>query len=125
NYTAFNKAMSFISTSINQVSDMTKPQKKFVRWLVEKWVMLPVRHNFLNLFRYSEGSYCEKSIRHQFSRKISFSGWFDSAFAGFKNKECIAAFDPSYVPKSGKQTYSIGRFWSSKDGRAMRGIEIS
>ncbi len=86
--------------------------------------MLPVRHNFLNLFRYSDGLYGEKSIRHQFSRKINFSGWFDTAFKGFKQKECIAAFDPSYMPKSGKKTFGISRFWSSKDGRAMRGIEI-
>lgn len=117
--------MSFISASIDQVIDMTKPQKKFVKWLVEKWVMLPVRHNFMNLFRYSEGCYSEKSIRQQFSRKISFCSWFDTAFSGLKKKECLAAFDPSYVPKSGKKTYGIGRFWSSKDGRAMRGIEIS
>ncbi|WP_354028158.1 hypothetical protein [Chitinophaga sp. OAE865] len=36
--------------------------------------------------------------------KISFSGWFDIAFSSLLNKECIAAFDPSYVPKSGKNT---------------------
>ncbi len=117
--------MSFISASIDQVNDMTKPQKKFVTWLVEIWVMLPVRHNFLNLFRYGGGHYCEKSIRQQFNGKINFSGWFDAAFSGFKKKECIAAFDPSYIPKSGKNTYGIGRFWSSKDSRAKRGIEIS
>ena len=34
--TAFNKAIGFISASIEQVSGMTKPQKKFVSWLFEK-----------------------------------------------------------------------------------------
>ncbi len=53
--TAFNKAISFISASIEQVAGITKPQKKFLNWLFEKWVMLPVRHNFLNIYRYGNG----------------------------------------------------------------------
>jgi len=110
--TAFNKAISFISTSIDQVSGMNKPQKKFVKWLVEKWVMLPVRHNFLNSFRYGGGGYSGKSIRQQFGRKISYSGWFDIAFSSMQNKECIAAFAPGCIHKSGKKTYGIGRFWN-------------
>ncbi len=103
---------------------MTKPQQKLLKWIFEKWIMLPVRHNFLNVFRYSDGAYCEKSIRHQFSRKINFSGWFDSAFSSLQKKGCIVAFDPSYIPKSGKKTYGKGCFWSSKDGRSKPGLEI-
>ena len=72
NNTAFDKAISFISASIQQVSKINKPQKKFIGWLIEKWVMLPVRHNFLNIYRYSNGGYSEKSIREQFGRKINF-----------------------------------------------------
>ena len=116
--------MSFISTSIDQVIGMTKPQKKFLQWIFEKWVMLPVRHNFLNLSRYSDGAYCEKSIRDQFSRKINFPDWSLGVLRSLKDKECIAAFDPSYIPKSGKKTFGKGRFWSSKDSRAMAGLEI-
>jgi hypothetical protein len=123
-HTTFNKAIGFIHASIDQVCGMTKPQRKFLCWIFEKWVMLPVRHNFLNLFRYGDGRYSEKSIRHQFSRKINFMGWFNSAFGRLKNKECIAAFDPSYIPKSGKKTYGKGRFWSGKDQRAKPGLEI-
>jgi len=124
NKTAFNKAMSFVYASIDQVYGMTKPQRKFLSWVVEKWVMLPVRHNFLNLFRYGEGHYSEKSIRHQFSRRMNFPGWFDSAFGKLRQKECIAAFDPSYIRKSGKKTYGKGHFWSGKDQRAKPGLEI-
>ncbi len=104
---------------------MTKPQQKFLCWIIEKWVMLPVRYNFLNLSRYADGRYCEKSIRQQFSCKLDFAAWFSSAFRSLHPKECVAAFDPSYIPKSGKKTYGKGRFWSSKDGRAKPGLEIS
>ena len=121
---AFNKAMSFINARINQVCELTKPQKRFLSWIFEKWIMLPVRHNFLNLFRYADGRYSEKSIRNQFSRKMNFPGLFDSAFSGLRQKECIAAFDPSFIRKSGKKTFGKGRFWSGKDQKAKPGLEI-
>lgn len=124
NNTAFDKAISFISASIQQVSKISKPQKKFMGWLIEKWVMLPVRHNFLNIYRYSSGGYSEKSIREQFGRKINFFGWFESALGKLKGKECVAAFDPSYIKKSGKKTYGKGKFWSGKDQRVKDGLEI-
>lgn len=116
--------MGFVHASIDQVCETTKPQQKFLRWIVEKWVMLPVRHNFLNIFRYGDGRYSEKSIRHQFSRRINFPEWFDAAFGELRRKECVAAFDPSYIPKSGKKTYGKGRFWSGKDQQAKPGLEI-
>ena len=97
---AFNKAIGFVTASIDQVIGITKPQKKFLQWIFEKWVMLPVRHNFLNIFRYGDGQYSEKSIRHQFGRKVNFQAWFDSAFGSMKSKECVVAFDPSYIPKA-------------------------
>lgn len=87
--------------------------------------MLPVRHNFLNLSRYSNGAYCEKSIRHQFSQKIPFVNWFTVAFKGLKRKELIAAFDPSHIKKSGKHTFGKGKYWSGKDQQMKEGIEVS
>lgn len=122
--TAFDKALGFITASIEQVKEITKPQKKFLQWLFEKWVMLPSRHNFLNIFRYGDGQYCERSIRDQFSRKINFFCWFQSAFSSMKGKECIAVFDPSYIRKSGNKTYGKGKFWSGKDQRTKDGLEI-
>lgn len=86
--------------------------------------MLPVRHNFLNVYRYGNGEYSEKSIRHQFSRKINFPEWFSTAMSSLKNKECIAAFDPSFINKSGKKTYGKDRFWSGKDQQTKPGLEI-
>jgi len=121
---AVNQAIGFINASIEQVSGITKPQKKFMNWLFEKWVMLPVRHNFLNIYRYGNGGYSEKSIRHQFSRKINFPGWFETAMSSLKKKECIAAFDPSYISKSGKKTYGKDWFWSGKDQQTKAGLEI-
>ena len=40
-------------------------------------------------------------------------------------KELIAAFDPSYIPESGKQTPGLGKWWSGKDQCPLKGLEIS
>ncbi len=84
---------------------MCKPQKKFILWLLITWVLLPVRHNFLNLFRYGNGEYCEKSIRQQFGSKIPFASWFMEVSKDLKGKELVAALDPSHISKSGKHTF--------------------
>jgi hypothetical protein len=41
-----------------------------------------------------------------------------------KVSECIIAFDPSYIPKSGKKTYGLGSYWSGCAGAVKRGLEI-
>ena len=33
-------------------------------------------------------------------------------------KECIVAFDPSYIKKSGKHTFGLGIYWSGCANRA-------
>jgi len=38
--------------------------------------------------------------------------------------ECIVAFDPSYIHKSGKKTYGLGMYWSGCAGRAKWGLDI-
>jgi hypothetical protein len=37
----------------------------------------------------------------------------------------IAAIDCSFVHKSGKETYGLGKFWDGKQGKAEKGLEIS
>lgn len=38
--------------------------------------------------------------------------------------ECIVAFDPSYIPKSGKKTFGLGMYWSGCAKRAKWGLDI-
>ena len=40
------------------------------------------------------------------------------------DEEHILAFDPKYIPKSGKQTYGRGRFWSGSAKAAKWGLNI-
>jgi hypothetical protein len=36
----------------------------------------------------------------------------------------VNAFDPSYIPKSGKETEHLGKFWSGSSQKVLKGIEI-
>jgi hypothetical protein len=39
-------------------------------------------------------------------------------------KELIAAFDPTFLHKSGKLTPGIGNWWSGKDQKSLKGLEV-
>src|SRR5271169_2599223 len=77
----------------------------------------------LNLGRI--GGYCEKTIRLHFEKLFDFV-WFNAGVIKTScGKDLIAAFDPSYIPKSGKKTPGLGKWWSGKDQCALKGLEIS
>ena len=77
----------------------------------------------LNLGRI--GGYCEKSIRLHFEKLFDFVSFNAALIKKSCGKDLIAAFDPSYIPKSGKQTPGLGRWWSGKDQCTLKGLEIS
>lgn len=81
--------------------------------------------NFTNLSRYSDLS--ERTYRRQFSQRYDFIGFnqalISAAIASAVNQ--IGVIDCSFIPKSGKSTYGIARFYNGKANRAERGLEIS
>jgi len=60
---------------------------------------------------------CEQYFRINFENKFNFQ---DFNFTMIKERvsECVVAFDPSYIRKSGKHTYGLGRHWSGCAGAA-------
>jgi DDE superfamily endonuclease len=120
---AFNKIGDLVSASLQKLSDISKPRFKFFSTVFELWLALPVRYTILNLARM--GGYSEKSFRLHFEKFFDFVSFNAGLIKKSCGKELIAAFDPSYIPKSGKQTYGLGRWWSGKDQRTLKGLEIS
>jgi hypothetical protein len=119
--TALHKALDLVGTTIQKVTQLTKPQLKFFVWLIKRWWMLPVRYNFLTLSRY--GGYSDRAIREQLAKPLPFMELFDALYRPLQQKECILAFDPSFVPKSGKQTPGLYQFWNGSHQRAEKGLE--
>jgi len=120
---AFNKISGLVSASLQKLENIRKPRFKFFSTVFELWLGLPVRYTLLNLGRI--GGYCEKSIGLHFEKLFDFVSFNAVLISKSCGKDLIAAFDPSYIPKSDKQTPGFGRWWSGKDQCTLKGLEIS
>lgn len=118
----FSKALSFIEAKLQQVNGIKKPQLKFLSTLFEVMWTVPHRINFLNMGRFS--SLSEQTFRLQFKKGFDFLDLFISMLSGKKKKELLLVFDPSFITKSGKDTYGLARYWNGKSQRAEKGLEI-
>ena len=119
---AFNKIGYLVKTNLEKIENLNKPCLKFLSSLFEIWLSLPIRYTILNLSRF--GNYCEKSIRLHFEEGFDFALFNQNVIASCCGKNLIASFDPSYIPKAGKTTPGLGRYWSGKDQRALKGLEV-
>jgi hypothetical protein len=107
------------------MSNISKPQRKFLVILFSTIMVLRGRMNFRNLSRYSDLS--EISFLRNFRKAFDFHEFnhrlIEETIPSHHHK--IGALDCSYVPKSGKNSYGIDQFWSGQASRAKKGQEIS
>ncbi|MEL6130813.1 MAG: transposase [Cyanobacteria bacterium J06628_4] len=81
--------------------------------------------NFTNLSRYSDLS--ERTYRRHFERPYEFMNFNQAVIeaAIVPTHFQVGVVDASFVPKSGKATYGVDRFYNGKASRTERGLEIS
>lgn len=105
----------------------TTMSKRFVNWLVltiRTIVLIPGKVNFTRLSRY--GGRTAKTFSSNFKNSVD---WI-RVNAGIAREsigegdDVAIALDPSFIAKSGKLTYGLGRFWSGVAQRVKRGLEI-
>ena len=77
--------------------------------------------NFLQMGRFSDK--CEQYFRINFENKFNFQ---DLNLSMIKDRltECVVAFDPGYIKKSGKKTFGPGMYWSGCAAKAKWGLDI-
>ena len=117
--------MKTIKRILSQMSNITKPQQKFLLVLFPTIMILRGQMNFRNMSRYS--SLHEKTFSRNFRKSFDFNQFnriMISETIPNKNSK-MGAIDASYVPKSGKHSYGIDNFWSGVAGRSKKGQEIS
>jgi hypothetical protein len=117
-----NKAESLITAIIAKIGKTTKPRQKFILHILTLYMGLRGKYNFINIARY--GKYTEQTYRNQMSKPLDWAEFNKNLIQQSCSDELILAFDPSYMPKSGKKTDHVGRFWSGKDQAVKPGIEI-
>ena len=119
---ACNKIGGLVSASIQKMSNISKVQFKFTVAVFDVWLALPLRYTMLNLSRF--GGYCEKSIRLHMEQCFDFCSFNTQLIKHKCGKELIAAFDPTFLPKSGTKTPGLGRWWSGTRQCALKGLEV-
>lgn len=111
-----------ISAILSKMSGMNKWRRDFFIHAVHLFLSMRGRHNFENMARY--GQYNESSYRQGFAKPFDFGLFNRELISQSCGIERIAAFDPSYITKSGKHTPGVGWHWSGSAGKAKWGLEI-
>ena len=117
--------MTIVTATLNQLPSLAKPQCKFIAALLATILALRGRVNYRNLARY--GDYSERTYSRQFRRSFPWLEFHAKTLQAAlpPTHELIAAQDASFIPKSGKKTYGLDKFYNGCASRPERGLEIS
>ncbi|HSX77401.1 MAG TPA: transposase [Candidatus Saccharimonadia bacterium] len=117
--------MRLLQSVLPSLRQTKKPQQKFVAHLLGLLLMLPGHATFRNLSRYS--SYHERTFSRWYARDFDFVSLNKAAITAVipPEHEQALVIDASFVPKSGKKTYGLDRFWNGSHSRTEKGLEIS
>ncbi len=117
--------MERVASLLARMADVSQPQKKFLLTLFTTILLLQGKVNFRNLSRYSE--LCEKTYARQYRTPFDFAQFnrFLIEELSCASHERIAAIDCSFIPKSGRQTYGLDRFYDACHKKPRQGLEIS
>lgn len=117
--------MRLFDSVLMRLKNTKKPQQKFLCHVMRLLLLLPGHVTFRNLSRYS--AYHEKTFARWFEHDFDFVCLNHAAIVEVVpvNHEHVLAFDPSFVPKSGKKTYGLDVFWNGAHSRTQKGLEIA
>ena len=119
----FNKGKTLVNAIIEKIGKQNKAREKFMVNIFILFMGLGGRYNFTNMSRYSD--YSEQTYRNNFDKPFNFIAFNKNLILENCSTHRIIAFDPSYIPKSGKKTEHIGTFWSGASAKALKGLEIA
>jgi hypothetical protein len=118
------KEMKLLETILDEMSNVSKSQKKFFIILIKTMVSIYGKVNFRSLSRYS--GLAEKTFRRWFKKSFDFAEFnsivIDKVIT--PGDEVVAAFDQSFESKSGKDTWGKDYFWNGCASRAEKGLEL-
>jgi hypothetical protein len=117
--------MQLLQSILRGLKQTKKPQRKFITHLWGLMLMLPGHVTFRNLSRYSP--YHERTFSRWYARDFDWVSLNKAAIttAVPPAHDQALVMDASFVPKSGKQTYGLDRFWNGSHSRTEKGLEIS
>lgn len=117
--------MTVVTQILKQMPFIHKPQRKFLLALFAVISCLRGRVNFRNLSRYS--NYSERTFHRQFRQAFNFPEFNRLSIKQVAQPAAtlLVAQDPTFIPKSGKQTFGLSRFFNGCTHRVEKGLEAS
>lgn len=117
--------MRLLQSVLPHLNQSKKPQRQFVAHLLGLMLMLPGHATFRNMSRYSP--YHERTFARWYDTDLDWVSLNKAAITEVVPSEHDQALviDASFVPKSGKHTYGLDRFWNGSHSRAEKGLELS
>lgn len=104
------------------MGQLNKSRKQFIEQILLLFMSMRCRYTFLNMARY--GRYCERSYRYHFARIFDFLDFNHKLFQASGATDCVLAFDPTYVRKSGKKTAHVDTFYNGVASKRLPGLEL-
>ena len=117
--------MELIDTILEKMSNVFKPQRKFIQVVLTTIMLMRGKVNFRNMSRYS--MLCEKTFSRQFGNPFDFAEFnkIGTQMIVSPHTLMIAAIDCSFISKSGSQSYGLGKFYNGSRSAVEKGLEIS
>ena len=117
--------MRLLHSVLSRLKQTKQPQYKFVTHLLGLMLMLPGHATFRNMSRYSP--YHERTFSRWYGRDLDWVSLNKGAITAVvpPEPEQALVIEASFVPKSGKHTYGLDRFWNGSHSRAEKGLAIS
>lgn len=113
-----------INGILDKMKKICKPQRKFIGPALMAILGARGKLNFRNMSRYS--IYDEKTFTRNYAKEFNFAEFNQHLLSEAipKNTCLIAAFDPSFIKKSGAKTYGKDFFWNGSASKAEKGLEL-
>jgi hypothetical protein len=117
--------VNLTDTILEKMSNVFKPQRKFVSVLLTTIMLMRGKINYRNLSRYCDLS--EKTFSRQFGNPFYFGEFnrIGTEMVVSPQSEQVAALDCSFVSESGKHTYGLAKFYNGSRSEAEKGLGIS
>lgn len=110
------------SAILREMPEINKWQRDFFEHHLGLFLSLRGRYTYLNFERY--GGKNELTYRNHHASGFAFRSFNRRLIEKYTGSRRMNAFDPSYVPKSGKHTPGVGYFWSGCASKAKWGLEL-
>ena len=110
------------STILREMPEINKWQRDFFQHHLGLFLSLCGRYTYLNFERYGQKN--ELTYRSHHASGFAFRAFNRRLIEKYTGTRRMHAFDPSYIPKSGKHTPGVGYFWSGCASKAKWGLEL-